>query len=447
MTNYKKERVFRIRLGVVVFFCLFFLLFGFALAKYKPPGYVFLSGAFNAAKAVKVCIDLKWLADEPSHNIAAPFNEGGIIRQVSEAVQPGVTFFTFFDGEEYMAALLDEQGEKLHQWRIPFAQVKSFRSKNPCALGKANLFIHGAHLYPNGDILVSVEYQGLLRLDKDSNLLWELDIPSHHSVAVTDDGTIWSLSRPVDLKSERAKGFDEGYYLEDHIIKVSPDGELLGEYSVLDILFDSGYQGLLMTGHNQLRYANSDPLHVNDVKILTAAQAKFIPAAEAGDLLISMRAISSLMVINWGSRKVVWSKTGPFMRQHDPEIDEQGQLWIFDNRNATPQKNDGAKYLPLGQVFGGSRILRLPLDYQVPLWQFQGTEEEPFFSSIMGRIQLLANGNILVVEPEGGRLFEITVPAGEVVWEYRNLIKPGYVGRVSDADRFSRDELNFLQAR
>ena len=444
MSNKTAKSPFRIRLGAFIFFCLLFLLLGFAVAKYRLPGYPYLSGAFGAAKSVGICLDLKWFATESSHHIKGPFDQGGLVRRNAAAMQPGMTFITYFADGEYRAGLLDEAGEWAHQWTIPYADSVALAPKIYCSLDKTNLFIHGAHLYPNGDILVSYEYQGLLKLDRESNLLWELDMVSHHSIEVADDGTIWTLGRIIDMKSERVAQFDDGFYLKDTLVKISPEGEILAEYPLIDLLFNNGFQGLLMTGHNQYRYANYDPLHTNDVKVLTGPQAATIPQAKAGDLLISMRAISTIMVVRPDENLVVWSKTGPFLRQHDPEIGPDGLLWVFDNRNATPQKNTGAEYLPEGQAFGPSQVLALPLDSQMARQRFVGTPEEPFFTSIMGRMQLLANGNLLLVEPEGGRIFEVTMPAGKVVWEYRNLITPGTVGRVSDADRYPRQSLRFL---
>jgi hypothetical protein len=41
----------------------------------------------------------------------------------------------------------------------------------------------------------------------------------------------------------------------------------------------------------------------------------------------------------------------------------------------------------------------------------------------------LANGNTLITESEGGRLFEVT-PEGEIVWEYLNPVRGGEDGEL-----------------
>ncbi len=243
---------------------------------------------------------------------------------------------------------------------------------------------------------------------------------------------------------ELSQVFDNGYYYDDQILQLDSRGEILASYSIMDMLLENGYAGLLIGSSNQYAIPNSDALHPNDVEVLTADEAASIPGARAGNVMVSLRAISTLMVIDLENRDVVWSMSGPFVRQHDPEFDQQGRLWVFDNRNAYPQLNGGVEYQPLGQELGSSRVIQFNASEQSILWQFQGNQDEPFFTSIMGRLQPLANGNILVVEPEGGRIFELSAPGGEVVWEYRNLLEPGVVGRISDADRYSLDDLTFL---
>jgi hypothetical protein len=66
----------------------------------------------------------------------------------------------------------------------------------------------------------------------------------------------------------------------------------------------------------------------------------------------------------------------------------------------------------------------------------------------MGKQQLLANGNILVSDPEGGRAFEIAPAHGNrVVWEYVNMLEgkdEGHLGRVTEATRYDSDGAQFL---
>ena len=57
----------------------------------------------------------------------------------------------------------------------------------------------------------------------------------------------------------------------------------------------------------------------------------------------------------------------------------------------------------------------------------------------------LPNGNVLVSDPAAGRIFEIARSAGDrIVWEYINLVEPGWAGTVLDVDRVDPARLEFL---
>jgi len=53
----------------------------------------------------------------------------------------------------------------------------------------------------------------------------------------------------------------------------------------------------------------------------------------------------------------------------------------------------------------------------------------------MGKNQMLPNGNVLVIEPEGGRVFEVTSDS-KIVWEYMNRWDDKYIVAMTDAIRY-----------
>ena len=59
---------------------------------------------------------------------------------------------------------------------------------------------HGAHLFPNGDILLNFQGGffpyggGIVRLDKDGKVLWKVARNTHHDIHVDDEGFIWAPS-------------------------------------------------------------------------------------------------------------------------------------------------------------------------------------------------------------------------------------------------------------
>ncbi|HEX6013018.1 MAG TPA: hypothetical protein VFY87_14695, partial [Geminicoccaceae bacterium] len=62
-----------------------------------------------------------------------------------------------------------------------------------------------------------------------------------------------------------------------------------------------------------------------------------------------------------------------------------------------------------------------------------------------GGQQLLPNGDVLVVETQGGRVLEVARGSGNrIVWEYVNLQEEGLVGQISNAQHVVPDRLTFL---
>jgi hypothetical protein len=427
-----------------IIFASIFFVYGFSTSKARLAGYKPLSAATLLLDALKVYVELEVLTDSSAHLISVT---GGALNKEAKkllATTGEYTLMSHFNGEVYQASLLNSEGETAHEWHIPFEASGLLKPWHQAGLSPKNYTIHGMHLYPNGDLLLVVDYRVLIRIDKDSNLLWVNKENIHHSVTVDEEGNIWTFNRFLEHGSDAASSYQNGYYFDDQILKLADDGSRLQAWSITDLLIKNGYQGLLLGAHDSREFWNSDPLHANDINVLSEQQASAFPGAKGGNLLLSLRSISSLLVISLEDESIPWIMTGPMLRQHDPEVDKMGRLWVFDNRNAWPQENAGAVYMPEGQGFGGSRILSIDPVSRKVLWSSEENQSYSFFSSIMGRLQVLDDGNLLIVEPEGGRVFELDPLTNTIKEEFVNFIDDNNVGRMSDADRISASYIEFL---
>ncbi len=134
-----------------------------------------------------------------------------------------------------------------------------------------------------------------------------------------------------------------------------------------------------------------------------------MPAFRAGNLLLSIRELDALAVLDPEREEIVWAARGPWARQHEPTVLDDGRLLLFDNRGAGP---------------GRSRVLEIdPIGLEI-LWSFAGPAASPLDSETCGVARRLANGNTLVVESDGGRALEATRD-GRVVWEWYNPHRAG----------------------
>ena len=151
-----------------------------------------------------------------------------------------------------------------------------------------------------------------------------------------------------------------------------------------------------------------------------------------------MRNINAIAVLDGTTLLVKWWRTGPFLRQHDPDFLPNGHILVFDNRL-------GGR----GHRFGESRIVEIDPKNPVTtdlVWSFTGSERQPFYSNERGKLQALPNGNILVAETLAGRVFELARGDGgtQLVWEWVNGLGDGLVGFVTQADRIPPDRLGFV---
>ena len=146
-------------------------------------------------------------------------------------------------------------------------------------------------------------------------MVWINDIDIfHHTIERDDNGMFWvpTHQEPVTIKAFNPKKFHD-----DSISMVTPDGKLLMNRSVAQILIDNGLEHLVVWGDG----AYDDPIHLNDIEPVR----KDGPYWRKGDLFLSLRSPSTVMLYRPPTNKVIWRKDGPWSRQHDVDIlDDHG---------------------------------------------------------------------------------------------------------------------------
>ena len=361
-----------------------------------------------------------------------------------DAAGDGYTFVSRFWDDRFELALIDMAGEVVHRWRVPDA-VYEAAGDEILALKPGQYEIMGTHLYANGDVLFIVGYRVLAKLDRCSNLQWIFPGQPHHDIEVLDDGRIWVPTwRARETEHSTTRTFND-----DQLVLLSPEGKELDRISVFDAFIDSDYRGVVLEGGSSYPSVSGlDTMHVNDVDIVTPGFAQNHAFANPGDFLVSLRKVDSVAIIDRETRRVKWALTGLFLRQHDPDMLDDGTLLVFDNRTDQSQLN-GARHLIEPQRFGYSRVVQLEPETQRVVWQYEGTPEHPFYTSIHGDQQALPNGNVLISESEGGRVFEVERETNRTVWEFRNIVAQNdgmvWLGRITEATRYPLDYPQFLQ--
>jgi hypothetical protein len=365
--------------------------------------------------------------------------EGGVTRYDRAAASPGYTFLTLYRDNRFGAALIDMEGQILHTWNVAFSDAFPDQRHLEVTPGDYDVVLHGAALLPDGGVILNMEGEGAVRLDRCSQIVWRLPVTTHHSVEYLPDGdaliAVDRMHRIADPRYPRLAPGPQGHFWENLVVRLRPDGSVAEEVSLLDILYDSGWAGLLLTDENA-HARTEQPTHMNDIEVLPADIAGAFPLFRAGDIMMSIRNINTILVVDPRTWRIKWTMTGPFLHQHDPDFMPNGHILLLDNRmaGATPR-------------LGNSRILEIDPQTRQIVWSYQGTDEEPFYTEIRGMQQLLPNGNVLVVEAERGRVFEVARGSdNRIVWEYFNLVRDGLFGLITGAERVPPERLTFLPA-
>lgn len=376
------------------------------LDKWEDPGGRWHTGAWRGSIPDSVELTEAQLAElERLHSIGylegsspAPDRSGVTVHDTSRTYQ-GLNLY--LSGDLPGAILVDMGGTELHRWRADFLDVwradpgEEFPERTQGAG-----FWRRAHLFANGDILGIFDWHALVKLDRDSDVVWARFGGFHHDLDVLDDGRIVTLVREARILP---RIHEEMPVLEDFLVVLDSDGNELRRLSLLEAFERSEMSDVL----DDMK-PSGDIFHTNTVEVLRGRLADELPAFSEGNVLISVRELDVIAVVDMELGEVVWALRGPWSKQHQPTVLDEGSILLFDN---APERK-------------ASRVIEFdPVEMELE-WFYGGSETSPFYSETCGSNQRLPNGNTLITETDRGRAFEVTSD-GEIVWEFVNPAQTG----------------------
>ncbi len=400
------------------------VIYGIGIGRYDVFPYKLLLSVENGYRKLIAEEELPWYYRDVSMQDSLPLLN-------TDQAYKGVNIVTRVANDLNLAVdIIDMDGQKLHEWNIDWFKIWPDAEHLPDRFRpweRPGTHIHGSVVIENGNLIFNFEHLGLVCLDYYGNLVWRLPYQTHHSIHRHDDGNLWVCGQKEH--EEYTKRFPNRLppYAEYMILEITPEGKIVEEWSVAEILKENGFSGLLFLGSTvnwSTDVRTDDLLHLNDVEPFPDTMKEDF--FKRGDVLVSLRNINTIFVFNRYDRKVKFICTGWFVRQHDPDFIDGNRFSVFDN-------NLIAATIDLNQQ---SRIAIVSARQKAWEIYFEGNAKIPFYTNIMGKSQWLPNGNLLITESKGGRAFEIN-RQGEVVWEYINYVDRGIVGLVEQVQRLS----------
>lgn len=263
----------------------------------------------------------------------------------------------------------------------------------------------------------------------------------------------------------------DGLVQDDHLVEYGPDGKIRWQWSASDHRDEFGFSAAALAairedarggggggggpgGRGNAPGAARGPaaprafdwLHINSATYVgpnrwfDAGDKRFAPE----NVIISSRQASFIAIIARDGH-VVWrmgpdfretpqlKRIGQMIGQHHAHLIPKGlpgagNLMVFDNGGSsgygfdTPIASGGQG----GLARATSRVLEIDPVKMETVWSYTAST---FFSTNISGAQRLPNGNTLITEGAGSRLFEVTGDR-KIVWEFMNAGADGALGTV-----------------
>ena len=439
----------------------------------SPPAYLGEIGADSdvspldhavAAMTEDLCADLDQRLED-ARTVGLLMNEPQAMR--------GYTLITGFS-DNYVH-LVDHLGRIAHSWQ----------------LGRR---IAHAKLMDNGNLLVQLgRGEELSILDPDSGIVWKYTHTGnfHHDFLKMPNGNLLMIARGFKSREEaiQAGVNPDVVPLEgmeyDYLIEVRPtgsdDGEIVWEWSAWDYIvqdFDASKENygdpsdhpelidvnfLVKSsrgrGRNTLNW-----LHTNAIDYNPSLNQIILSPRNNDELWIIDRSVSTkiaptrkggnagkggALLYRWGNPRAYRHGTTDdqrLFRQHHtqwiaPGLPGAGNILVFNNKNefAADQRKNYSSIEEIVPPTDGSEYKREPgaaYPPVEPVWTYTAEPPSDFYSSVMGCVQRLPNGNTLICDSTSGAVFQVT-PDGTTVWKYVYPIRgdiPLKQGEEVDAD-------------
>jgi len=281
--------------------------------------------------------------------------------------------------EEFKNLLIDKKPNRYFFW-------------NPLITGKGDLIFHSD--------------SPLVKIDFCSNLLWINDHDGfHHSSNIDHEGNYWAPSHMFPFSiDKKLVGENRNNYQDDAITKISPNGKILYQKSVSEILLNNGYKFRLFSQQDYLY----DRIHLNDIQPALSDG----PYWKQGDVFLSLRNLSMIMHFRPSENKIINILSGEFYNQHDVDIISDKEISIFNNNVLL--------------TAGGRKVIN---NSEVLIYDFETKKFRQKFPRSMksnnvqtvahGLNEILPDGSMFVEERDEGRILMFN-SNGDLEWEYVN---------------------------
>ena len=285
--------------------------------------------------------------------------------------------------------LIDINQKKIiHSWEFDLNKYKNYRNKKIKTFQMKHPF-----LFNNGDLLFKDQNGPLILINRCSEIKWAKIGSYHHSIEIDHNQHIWTGSA-IDI---------DGFF-HNSIIKISKEGVIKFEKAINEIFAENNLSHLIVTAKE-----TGNPIHLNDIQPVLTDGSFW----KKGDLFLSLRNLSMIMLYRPSTNKVLWYQQGPWIYQHDVDIMSENDISIFNN-NLNLEKNEVKN--------NNETLIYNFLNNKTSNPYKKAYEINKIATPEAGLSVILKNGDIFVEETLNGRLLRMD-KNGKIIWQYINRLK------------------------
>lgn len=327
-----------------------------------------------------------------------------------------------------LASIIDRSGKVLHSWPLPldllFDGIQGFKGD----VKLSNFYPIGLGLLGDGSLVATFHGRntfpyavGIARIDRAGKVLWKHFDGAHHWIRVGPDERIYA---PVQIRRQlkhiagNAVEIRCPYVVYDEGVRIyRSNGTVERTVMMTDMLIHNGYPGLIYSVRD-----DCDPIHLNSVDLLSPEIASRIPGAAAGDLLVSLREPSAIVLFDPVKAKIKRAIVGRTAAQHSAKFMPDGTVLAFDNQGGS-------------RSLGGSRIVRLNLvdgSAQTVFPTDASRSMLPFGSSDGGTVTPSPDGKRAMISSKNkSRDIEFDLATGRPLWSMTHVLDVGPIMKKS----------------
>ena len=348
--------------------------------------------------------------------------------EIFNDTEDGFLLVSTYDKDGSIVKLFDLKKKKtIFSWTPP---INKIRKLTPNYNDGVNVkkFYRAQHpiLFKNGDLAFHSGGGPLVRIDKCNNVVWVTDEFYHHSNVLFENSIYSTMT--IDF-------YNPSVYLKDAISIIDPtNGKIKKNIEINWILKKYLKDNFsLIYGIGEFE---RDLFHLNAIYPINKTDDFF----QKGDLVISLRNLSTIFVYRESINEIVWLKTGPWINNHDAQYLGNGLFSIFSNNNVRGLEPKDFDNLEHSEVY---------------FYDFKNDVYEKPYSKHLKNIKMRSSGLVQVLDIEGrdsviqlnkyGKIIRINPDSK--IWTYQNYLGDNKSGNINWSRYLSKNnvDLSFLK--